>query len=262
MSRVNTYFCAALAAAAMLAASAASAVSLDMVRYNRANALKAQAELTSFLATHTVTNKRVETFDTYKAWNGKSGTINPRHTQVGGFTPQGTTGSGKSSVNGGSALQVRHDNSMRWGRYNSNTPAKNIVGNNWLDSNDNKSMRWRVRGDGKFNTIAFLVTDIADAGGKFSIKVGNTVFSDLSKGQRLKNGNIHFVLITLDEAVNSISIRLRHDKANDGFGIDTAMVANVAPVPLPPAAALLVSGVATIGGLRYRRRRADVPAAA
>jgi len=262
MFSIRTSLCAVLAVGAVMAASSASAISLDMTKYGRINAAKAEAQMSDFLATHTVTNKSVETFDGYSAWDGTSGTSNPQNTNVGRFGVAGTSGSGYSAVNGGGALQVRHDNSMRWGRYNSGTPAKNIVGSNWLDSNDNQTMTWEVKGDGKFNTIAFFLTDIADVGGKFSIKVGETVFSDLAKGKRLKNGTVHLVIITLDEAGDSIMVNLGHDRANDGFGINAAMVANVAPVPLPPAAALLVTGMAAIGGLRYRRRRSVEPAAA
>jgi hypothetical protein len=61
------------------------------------------------------------------------------------------------------------------------------------------------------------------------------------------------VTITLEKAVESLSIKMGHNRANDGFGIDAAMVGQMAPAPIPPAAALLFTGVAALAGLRWRR---------
>jgi hypothetical protein len=115
-------------------------------------------------------------------------------------------------------------------------------------------MRWDIEGVGKFNALAFFVLDAADVGGRFSIKVGDTLYSDLAAGGRLGNGNVHFVRILLPEAVDSLTVALMHDRTNDGFGIDGVTVANVAPVPLPPAAALLLPGLLALGALRRRAR--------
>lgn len=254
MFGIRTFVCSVVVVSAVSAASAVGAVSLEMTKYSRKQAANAQADMSNYLASHNVSNLQIETFDTYQAWNGTSGKSNPKNTSVGSFSAKGISGSGHSSVNGGNKLQVRHDNSMKWGRYNSNTPSRTAVGQNWLDSNDNQKMAWKAKGSGQFNTVGFYLTDIADAGGKFSIKVGDKVFSDLASSKKLRNGTVHFVLISLDEMVDSIDIVLQHDKANDGFGIDTAMVANVAPVPLPPAALLLLTGIAGLGALRLRRR--------
>ncbi len=153
-------------------------------------------------------------------------------------------------------LQVRDDNAMIWGRYNANALPPGLVGGNWLDSNDNTGMEWKIGGLGTFNALAFFVIDAADVGGKFSIKVGDQVFSDLAGGKRLANGNIHFVRILLDAAVSDLTVQLMHDRTNDGFGIDGAMIARVAPVPLPGAAGLLLGGMALLAGLRRRRTTA------
>ena len=119
-------------------------------------------------------------------------------------------------------------------------------------------MRWDIGGIGKFDSLAFFVLDAADVGGKFSIKVGDTLFSNLAgAGGKLQNGNIQFVRIMLSEAVNHLTVELMHDRTNDGFGIDGAAVA-LAPIPLPPAAFLLLTGIAGIAGLR--RRSASRPA--
>ena len=133
-------------------------------------------------------------------------------------------------VGKGTKLQVRDDNHMKWGRYNSsNTPAlpPGLADGNWLDSNDNRGIKWRIKGVGPFNAIGFFVIDAADVGGKFSIKVGKTLFSDLADGMRLKNGNIHFISILLPEAVDRLTIRLSHNIHNDGFGVDGAIVGQI-----------------------------------
>ena len=49
---------------------------------------------------------------------------------------------------------------------------------------------------------------------------------------------------------------LKHNRSNDGFGIDGVTVGHLAPVPLPPAAALLLGGIAGARGPRRRRRPA------
>ena len=114
-------------------------------------------------------------------------------------------------------------------------------------------MKWEISGVGKFDAVAFFVTDAADVGGKFSIKVGGKLHDIAGNGGLLANGNIHFVKILLDEAVDSLTVELMHDRANDGFGIDGAAVGRIAPVPLPPAVLLLGAGFAALAGLRRRR---------
>ena len=64
---------------------------------------------------------------------------------------------------------------MRWGRYNLDGSGGPKPGN-WLDSNDNRGIKWRIKDVGEFDTIGFFVSDVADVGGKFSIKVGDTVY--------------------------------------------------------------------------------------
>jgi hypothetical protein len=250
LSRVQLCLGAAVAAAVLSVTPAASAatVSLSLDKFQRNQLPAAQAVGASHLAGLKL--KGVETFKDYKAWNGSSGTGNPQNTKVGSFTSFGPAGSGHSVVGNGGQLQVRNDDTMPWGRFGTDMGA---LGGNWLDSNDNFGMRWEISGLGKFNTLAFFLLDAADVGGKFSIKVGDTLFSDIAGADgKLQNGNIHFVRILLSEAVSALTVELMHDRTNDGFGIDGAAVA-LAPVPLPPAALLLVGGIAGLAGLRRRR---------
>ena len=255
---VRLRFGAALAAACLLVTSAAQAatVNLSFDSFNRGQIAGARGDMASYLKSNKVSNLHVDTFE-----STRTGTYGSLQTNVGRFSTVGAAGSGHSVVGSGAELAVRSDNTMKWGRYNTDGHAPTTaLGGQWLDSNDNLGMTWTVSGLGKFNTLAFFVTDVADVGGKFSIKVGDTLFSNLA-GQdgKLRNGNIHLVKIALSEAVDHLTVTLMHDVTNDGFGIDGAAVGRIAPVPLPPAMALLLTGVAGfagVAGLRRRRARA------
>lgn len=258
---------AVLAAALSFGATAASAATVLIDSFTPGDVAAAQAAKAGFLGRtdagvlgdplyasqgYRVQAHRVETFSGYAAWDGTagSGTTNPGATNVGSFTSLGGTGTGHSAIKGGHGLEVRQDNPFKWGRHG-------LEANKWLDSNDTYGMAWQVSGLDTFNALTFFLTDVADVGAKFSIKVGETL-SGIIIGEhaRTANGTIHFVRILLPEPVSDLLVELRHNRLNDGFGIDGVMVARIAPIPVPPAAALLVSGVVLLAGLRRRRRAA------
>ena len=242
--------CALACALAMSLGSGASAAVYTLDTFGRDQAGAAQAALTAFQAGASAV--RTETFDGYQAWNGTSGARNPAATRVGGFSSLGGTGTGASAINGGTGLQVRDDDpTQSYGRFGFGGDG------HWLDSNDTAGIRWNVSGVGGFNALAFLLTDVADVGAVFSLKVGETLFSQvIGATERTANGTIHLVSILLPETVNDLVVELRNSRMNDGFGIDGATVAKVAPVPLPPAALLLLSGGMALAALRRRRRAA------
>ena len=230
--------------------SRASAATLQVDNYARSQFGAAQSAMNDFLASNRI--RAVETFEGSSAWNGTRGTSDPQNTNVGSFATLGGHGTGGAAVNGGRALEVRGDNTMPWGRYDTDT-LSSPLGGNWLDTNDTYGMKWEVGNLGKFDTLAFFLTDVADVGATFSIKVGDELFSDIAGSSgRLANGNIHLIRIALDRAVENLTVELIHDRLNDGFGIDGATVVEIAPVPVPPAAALLVTGLAAFAGLRRR----------
>jgi hypothetical protein len=253
------------ACALLLSAGMGFAATLDVTHFARSDYAAAKAALDAFQAGtdgsigagQRLEATRTEDFEGFQAWNGTSGAANPT-TQVGRFSSLGGVGTGGSAVNGGTGLQVRHDNPWVWGRFNTAG-----VDGKWLDSNDTLGMRWEVSGLGKFNALAFLLTDVADVGAVFSIKVGETLFSSVvGAGGRTENGSVQLVRILLPETVSSLVVELRNDRLNDGFGIDGATIAHVAPVPVPPAALLLLSGGLALAGLKARRRRKDAAPAA
>lgn len=235
----------------------AATASLDLQRFDRGRLPAAQTAMAGYLSG--VRNAHVETFEGYKPWPRQGGTQDLRNTAVGSFTPIGKKGGGNSVVGAGNQLQVRDNSPMPWGRYDTSatgTLPPGLAGGNWLDSNDNKGVKWTVKGVGSFDTLAFYVIDAADVGGKFSIKVGDKNYKYVAGADgRLANGNIHLVQIKLSEAVNRLTIRLRHNIINDGFGIDGVVVGTIAPVPLPAGVLLLVPGLALLGGTRLLARR-------
>lgn len=255
--RVRSRLCGAFLAGALVAGSAAGAATIDLRIQEFGDLAGARNALAAFQAgqdgsgatTHRVTSSRTETFEGFDAWNyGGTGTQNPM-TAVGRFTSRGGIGTAGATIHGGTALEMRRDNPMISSRQNST-----VDGANWLDSNDTLGMNWEAGGLPQFNALSFLLTDVADKGAVFSIGVGDTLFSQVLGGEgRLADGTIHLVTILLPDAVNSLAMALRNNRLNDGFGIDDVTIANVAPIPLPPAAALLITGIAAMTALRRRR---------
>ena len=208
------------------------------------------------------TDAVIEDFEGFAAWNGITGTPAPLATRVGSIHGESALpGSGGSAVAGGINPAIRamsdpgaHGPNTRWGRQNATAG-----GSNWLDSNDLERMIWEAGGPdlGRFNALTFILTDVGDIRG--------TDFTILAEAPGMEaarvhiapqaNGTVNLVRVLFDHAVTAATVTLVSAR-NDGFGIDDLAVSRVAAVPLPPAAALLLGGLAALGALRRRRRSA------
>ncbi len=162
---------------------------------------------------------------------------------VGGFATLGGKGSGSSVIGDGTDLGLR--NSPNFGRKNT------TEGGRWfLDSNDTLGMSWEVNTGGLFNSIAFTLSDAADAGATLSVLADGGLLETFVKQ---KNGVTDFIVISFSDMISGATINLSNTRLNDGFAIDDATV-GVAPVPLPPAIALLVAAFAGMGWFGRKRR--------
>ena len=261
-SRVRMCVGGAVVASTLVSASVAGAVTATLSALdfgNRTQLAAARQAMDDYVSGKSFQDFRAETFEDLDAWKapGDTGTANPASTNVGRFEGFGDAGTGASKIKGGTAAEVRADKSMAWGRYNTDLLPDDLIGGNWLDSNDMTGIRWTVEDVGSFDTLAFFLIDAEDVGGKFSVNVAGQTFSSLAGSSVRRDGNLMMVIIELSEAVTSLTVEMFHDRTNDGFGIDGAMIArasNLAPVPLPPAAGLLLAGFAVLAGVRRRNR--------
>jgi hypothetical protein len=256
VTRVRLLLGGALVAAALMPGSDAGATSTATLRtdiFHRTTRDDAVAARDAFLASNIVSNFHLETFNGFKAWDGVSGTSDPQNTAIGSFSGIGKEkGSGYTAVNGGKHVEVRSLGNRAFrtsGRFN---PER--INQNYLDSNDKRGVKVEVSGIGKFNALAFFLVDVADEGATFSIHAGKQKFSAIAGADgELRNSSILFVRILLDKAVSNLTVRFKHNKTNDGFGIAGAMAAKITPIPLPAGGWLLLAGLGGLGALARRR---------
>ena len=205
----------------------------------------------------------VEDFEGFAPWNGVTGAPTSLGTAVGTIRGESSRpGSGGSAVAGGLRPEIRADlHPELSGSYTALSGRQNATagGSNWLDSNDLERMVWEAGGPdlGRFDALTFLLTDVGDIRG--------TDFSIMAEAPGMEaaqvhiapqaNGAINLVRVLFDRAVTRATVTLVSAR-NDGFGIDDLAVSRVAAVPLPPAAALLLGGLAALGAMRRRRRPA------
>ena len=192
----------------------------------------------------------VEDFETFATGETTGGLA----TAVGVFDTLGPAGSGGTVTgtagNSGTGLYVR-DRGV-YGR--SNTTA---AGRTYLDSNDTYGLGWTIAGLGPFDHLIFTMTDVADSGATFTLWANGTQVGPSIGNQG--NRAINMVMLSFGTAIDSLTLELRHSRLNDGFSIDDAVIglrntgSQVPAVPLPPAVALLASGMAALVWMRRRR---------
>jgi hypothetical protein len=244
----------AIVGAVMMISSAAGAVVLGIQHFAADELAAAQAAADALKVPGEIA--ATADFEEFAPWGQGGGTQNPV-TSAGSFAALGGTGYGGSVIGDATKLQVRNDKPMFWMRQNTSQG-----GNNWLDTNDTYGMHWDVGGPGSFNALSFILTDVADVGAKFSITVdGGAAFHAVFDHMYLfgnlglqPNGGINVISILLPETVSDLTILLRNDILNDGFGIDSVRVA-LTPIPVPPAALLVLTGPLLLAGVRARRRK-------
>jgi hypothetical protein len=260
MNRIATCV-AAIAAASTLSAAALQAATIRIEPSSHAmlDMDTARAAWTAATGSGAV----IEDFESFAAWNGITGAGAPLATRIGTIRGESALpGSGGSAVAGGLHPEIRADlHPHLSGSYTALSGRQNATagGSNWLDSNDLERMIWDAGGPdlGRFDALTFLLTDVGDIRG--------TDFAILAEAPgmeavrisipRQANGTINLVRVLFDRAVTRATVTLVSAR-NDGFGIDNLAVSRVAAVPLPPAAALLLGGLAAIGAVRHRRRSA------
>ena len=170
----------------------------------------------------------------------------------------GASGSGNSQVAPTDKIVVRMNNPTNtFSRYDV------VGGQNWLDSNDHKGIRWEIPGSSglsKVFKIAFFLTDVDDVRSvDFSIAVddgtpGGSTLSPTISGiptSGAPDGELQLVTMLFSNPVDILNIDMIAG-SNDGFGVDGIQVGTV---PLPASALLLLGGLGGLGGMSALRRR-------
>lgn len=167
----------------------------------------------------------------------------------------GPCGSGASVINDGCSVTRKTAASpVPYGRF---AP----VGTGWIDSQDISRLDWRIERPEAFTSLSFAITDAFDqpvnpvlGASYFQMRVKDDPASAWRIAERQSNRNLHWVEILFDAPTTSADVQF-FTRTNDGFGVTDARV-EVAPIPLPAAAWMLLAGLGAIGGLKRLGRRA------
>jgi hypothetical protein len=229
----------ALAAAAVVAASSANALSITQVD---------DATFAAYLAGADVTTEDFESYSVGEVPQGQSFA-----TSVGDFSTLGGVGTGGTVTgtpgNTGTNLYLRIGNLPAptvFGRYNT-TPG----GEKFLDSNDTLGFLWNVSlGNTSFESIAFALTDGADVGATVTISTPGAQSVSFAPSSSNASARRNYV-VNFGGAVTSATVSIAASRLNDGMGVDDVSV-QMTPVPLPATALLVVTGIGALGALRRR----------
>ncbi len=168
----------------------------------------------------------------------------PISLDAGDFTRLGQCGTGGSVIGDGCSV-VDKDNPNLPTAYGRFSPFDL----DWIDSQDIDDLVWTVNSAVPFTSLTFFLVDAHDqASSYFEMIYEGAKIWEIPL--RLPNSNFFWLMVTFDGPVTTADLRFR-TRLNDGYGI---VAPRVQPVPLPPAALLLLTGAALIAGLRRRRR--------
>ena len=148
-----------------------------------------------------------EGFESFRAWDGTSGTPTPIDGGVGLFRSESSVpGSGGSSVGGGQERRESARDVPLFGRQNLTEG-----GVNWLDSNDLEALIWEVDGGRNLQQPLLLLTDVGDIPGTdFNFSVAAGPESVTTHIPRQSNGTINFVSILFDGSAQHRHADLQH----------------------------------------------------
>lgn len=170
------------------------------------------------------------------------------------FERLGKCGYGNSVVNDGCSVVSKSDPTApdAFGRFDP-SPA-----GYWIDSQDTDVLKWTVSSSTAFSTLIFAVTDAYDQKGShftMSYKDAGQWKSIWDIPSQLTSGNLFWLMVDFGKQVTSADLRFS-TMLNDGYGISGVSIESPAPVPVPPAALMLLTGPLLLSLLRRRRKAA------
>lgn len=162
----------------------------------------------------------------------------------------GNCGGGNSVVpGGGCGVAMRPVEGSNFGRFDP-------LANYWIDSQDIDKLEWTVTSPTAFTSLTFALTDAHDQAESFFHMsfFDNGSWAHLWEIEdRQANGNLYWLTVDFGKAVTEAKFLFstKVGLGYDGYGISSL---SIAPVPLPPAALLLLGSGAMLAGLKRRRK--------
>lgn len=193
----------------------------------------------------------IENFET----RSESGVLSgPLSSKVGTFSSAGGSGDGGNTStcvsNGGCVSNL----ALQIDTVNGQGNLVPTSGTRSLNSNDTFGIIWDValRNGRAFKRVVFALRD----GGEFQELTVSSGGASQSYGPGTPNNNGKLFVIDFANWVTSAKISMVNPVNDDGFTIDGATIAQLAPVPLPASALMLFGGVAALGAAKRRRKKA------
>ena len=175
--------------------------------------------------------------------------------QVSDFQRVGNCGGGYSVINDGCSVVMKSDPTTKdaYGRFDPQNHGY------WIDSQDIDELKWTVTSQTAFTSLTFALTDAHDQDNShftMSYYDGDSWSPIWGIATKQENGNLFWLSIAFDAPVTMAELLFSTKVGGgyDGYSISSVSI-QPAPVPLPPAALLMLSGGAALAGLRRWKRR-------